>query len=85
MVADGFALLELCVCVWEREQARGGSGGGLDSEAKLPMQRRAVEASNKLLHVIWMRPELPAQQSEDLFGFDCLCVAAFRSGGALSL
>lgn len=37
----------------------------LDSKAKLPVQSRAVEASNKLLHVIWMRPELPVEQSED--------------------
>lgn len=37
----------------------------LDSKAKLPVQIRAVEASNKLLHVIWMRPELPVEQSED--------------------
>ena len=62
--ADGFALQELCVCVcvWERQA----SPRGLDSKAKLPMQRWAVEASNKLLHVIWMRPELPAEQSEEL-------------------
>lgn len=38
---------------------------GLDSKAKLPMQRRAVEASNKLLHVIWMRLELLTEQPED--------------------
>ncbi len=62
MVADGFAaLVAVCLCVWERQA----SPRGLDSKAKLPMQRRAVEASNKLLHVIWMRPELPAGQSGD--------------------
>lgn len=61
MVDDRFALRELCVCVWERQA----TPRGLDSKAKLPIQRRAVEASNKLLHVIWMRPELPAEQSED--------------------
>lgn len=35
--ADGFALQELCVCVcvWERQA----SPRGLDSKAKLPMQR----------------------------------------------
>lgn len=37
----------------------------LDSSAKLPVQSRAAEASNKLLHVIWMSLELPAGQSED--------------------
>lgn len=63
MVADGFALhgVRVCVCVWERHA----SLRGLDSNAKLPVQGRAVEASNKLLHVIWMRPELPAEQSGD--------------------
>lgn len=64
MVADGFALLKPCVCVCVGE--RQSSPRGLDSKAKLPMQRGVVEASNKLLHVIWMRLERPAEQSEHL-------------------
>lgn len=46
------------VCMWVRQA----SPRGQDSKAKLPIQRGAVEASNKLLHVIWMRPELPAER-----------------------
>lgn len=62
MVAGGFASQGLSVCVLGERQA---SPRGQDSKAELPVQSRAAEASNKLLHVIWMRAERPAAQWQD--------------------
>ncbi|KAI4809141.1 hypothetical protein KUCAC02_018051 [Chaenocephalus aceratus] len=53
-----FITVPVCL-IYAQGQA---SPRGLDSKAKLPMQSRVVEASNELLHVIWMRPKLPAEQ-----------------------
>lgn len=47
----------VCVCGKKRQAGL----RALDSTAKLPMQSRAVEASNRLLHVIWMRLEAPCR------------------------
>lgn len=47
----------------KKRQARP-AGTGQQSQAARA-ESRAVEASNKLLHVIWMRTELPAERSED--------------------
>lgn len=52
----------MCVCEG-KERERGAGPRGPDGKAKLPMKRQAGEASNRLLHVIWMRPELPAEQT----------------------
>lgn len=65
--ANGFALWELCLYEGERERWRGcRAWGAQTAKPSCPCREGAVEASNKLLHVIWMRPELPAEQSEDL-------------------
>lgn len=55
-------ILGLCVCACACAQGQPDRTG----EARQPMQRGAVEASNTLLHVIWMRAALPAEESECL-------------------
>lgn len=60
-VIDNQGCARVCVCGRKRQAGL----QALDSKAKLPVQRRAAEPSNKPLHVIWMRLELPAEQSED--------------------
>lgn len=67
------------VCLFLR--ARWLSSRRLVTKAKLPMQKGAVKASNKLLHAIWMRPELPAEHS----GVPRVCLALTASLSLMSV
>lgn len=64
MVAEGFALLELCVCacLCEGETGRPEGPGQQSQAGHAETSSRGFKQG---LHVIWMRPELPAEHSED--------------------